>query len=317
MQSDFVFWLNTIVIFFGLILFGIHIFSPDKKGNETRRQQREEKETLLALLREVIQALRAPDAARLMASALLKQDIQPFVRFIKGLQDKLQSFLINLIGRDAYHKLEEDMLFQIRDTAQHEPLNSALSVERDSLGDLIRMYDGELATVGSIHLYSLLAGWKRLRHGYGNIKESMGVPLTTGSGALWLPPATERIIRLTSHVNVHADGVTEHSLKVLVEVWEGLQDERVPSALRERLMGDIQRVRGELANAPRVSATDHHLASEHPRLEAEAEAVYIETGCLTARVVELCAAWFLVSATLEIQRKHDALEAGKSAFTRT
>lgn len=314
MQSDFLFWLNAAVIFLGLVLFGIRIFSPDKAGENTRRQQREEKETLLALLWEVIQSLRAPEAARLMAAALLKQDIQPFVRFIRDLQDKLQLFLINLIGRDAYHKLEEDLSFQIRDTSQHEPLNIALSVERHSLGHLILMYDGELSTVGSVYLYSLLAGWKRLRQGYGNITESTGASLTTASGALSLPPATERIIRLTSHVNVHADGVTEHSLKVLAEVWEELQDERVPSSLRERLMPDIQRIRGELAHAPRVRATDHHLSSEHPRLEAEAEAVYIEAGLLTARVVETCAAWLLVNATLEIERKRNALKEGKSAF---
>ncbi len=316
MQSDFLFWLNAIVILLGLILFGIRIFAPNKVAQNARRQQREEKETLLALLEEIIRSLRSPEAARLMAAALLKQDIQPFIRFIKALQDKLQSFLISLIGKDAYHRHEEELGFHIRDVSQHEPLNIALSVERDSLGHLILMYDGELSSVGSVHLYSLLAAWRRLRQGYERISASEGMELTNSTGSLSLPPATERIISLTSHVNVHADSVTEHSLKVLAEVWEKLKDERVPSACRELLAPEIERARGELAHAPRVRATDHHLASEHSRLEAEAEAVYIETGRLTARVVEMCAAWLLIEETLEIERKRTALNEGRSAFNR-
>lgn len=314
MQNDFYFWLNASAIILAGALLTVRLFLPRTKDEPLTGERAEERDSLLALLQETIQSLRTPEAARLLSAALLKKEVDPFVRFIEDLRSELHVFALNLIGQDEFGKFEQGLPFQLKGVSQHEPFNIALSVRDSTLEELIHVHDGELQTFVSVHLYSLLRTWGTLRQRYHAIKESTGGEHPVGGG-FSLPPATERIIELTSRVNVFSDSVKESSLKLLAEIEEKLKDTRVPPEFRSRLADLIRGFRTDLARAPRINSVEHHQISEHPRLEEEAEAAFVGTGLLASRIVEVCASWVLVEATFEIERKHEALRTGKTAFS--
>lgn len=270
-----------------------------------------ERKALSALLKRDVELLRSPELAAFLTTAWLTGIEKPFTTQIRARQKELDDFCVALVGQSNWRCLIEGLAIEEYDRYQMELLNIAWSVNDTTLEWLVKRYNGRLSTVNVKMPFQVLMAWQQFRENYEQRTTETKKDSSRSDNPFWLSTEAEQAIQLCSGVRVYAEGVVKSADYELANL---LKWNQLPEPLGEQLRTDLKLLRARFTDLPTIEEGDWNQETYRKDARWQAEQVRKWLEDFVGRIALLCAQWSLAEAAFAINRKWEALEAGKPAF---